>query len=114
GGGAAGGGRAAGGASGVPRPPPRAPPPVLEPDREGRHARPGQRRRAAAPTLREGMRAGRDVGQGEVGEVDLVRGEAGAVGRGARGEAAAEERELEAEASASGRFELAREVPPLR
>ena len=49
----------------------------------------------------------------EVGEVDLVGGKPGAVRRRSGGEPAAEERELEAEASSIGRGDVAGVVPPL-
>ena len=88
-------------------------PPVLEPDGERLAGRAGQPARAAREALGRGVAARRHVRDREVGEVDLVRGEAGAFGRRAGREAAAEERELEAEAAAVGRGDVAGVVPPL-
>ena len=68
---------------------------------------PREKRSAAA------WRPAGHVGDREVGEVDLVRGEAGAAGRRAGREAAAEEGELEAEAAAVRGREVAGVVPPL-
>ena len=87
--------------------------PVLEPDGERLAGRAGQPARAAREALGRGVAAGGHVRDREVGEVDLVRGEAGAFGRRAGGEAPAEERELEAEAAAVGGDDVAGVVPPL-
>jgi hypothetical protein len=86
--------------------------PVLDRDTERLAARAREARGAAAHALRGRVAPAGDICDREVREVDLVRGEA-CGGRRSGRKAAAEESELEAEAAAVLRLELAGVVPPL-
>ena len=88
--------------------------PILQPYRERLPARARQRAPSATPAFLEGVGSSVHVSDGQVREVDLVRGETGRGGRRAGAEAAAEEGELVAEGASVLRRHVAGEVPPLR
>lgn len=87
--------------------------PVAEPDPEGGSLSSGQAHGTALQALEGAEAAGFDIGESEVGEVDLTRRPARGAGRRVRGEGVSEEGELEAEAPPRRGRQVSRVVPPL-